>query len=72
VLDGFLVSLQGAPVGFLGAPVQAVHQTYDMIPMVLNSELTADQFRNASRRPQIRPVAVHHGALQQKLDQALS
>src|SRR6516162_6370985 len=43
-----------------------------MIPMVLNSELAVDQFRNASRRPQIRPVAVHPRALQQKPDQALS
>jgi hypothetical protein len=72
VLDGLVISLQGAPLGFLWAPFQAVQQTADMIPMVLNSELVVDQFRNASGSPQIRPVAVHHRALQQKLDQALS
>src|SRR5437879_2057733 len=43
-----------------------------MIPMVLNSELVANQFRNASGRPEIRPVPMPHGTLQQKLDQAPS
>jgi len=43
-----------------------------MIPMVLNSELAVDQFRNARRRPQIRPVPMPHRAFEQKLDQALS
>src|ERR1700674_2000964 len=41
-----------------------------MIPMVLNSELVADQFCNASGSPEIRPVPMHHGPLQKKLDQA--
>jgi len=51
---------------------QAVHQPSHMIPMVLNSELAVDQFRNARRRPQIRPVPMPHRAFEQKLDQALS
>ena len=49
-----------------------MHQPSDMIPMVLNSELAVDQFRNASGRPEIGPVPMHHGAFEQKLDQALS
>jgi hypothetical protein len=49
VLDGLVISLQGALLGFLWAPIQAVQQTADLIPMVLNSELAVDQFRNASR-----------------------
>jgi hypothetical protein len=69
-LDGLVISLQGASFRFLGAPAQTVQQTSDMVSMVLHSKLVADQFRNTSGRPQIRPVSVHHGALQQKLDQA--
>jgi hypothetical protein len=46
-----------------------MHQTPDVIAMVLDSELVPDQFRNAGGGPQIRPVAVHHRPLQKKVDQ---
>jgi hypothetical protein len=48
--DSVVISLQAAPLGFLWAPMQAVQQTADMIPMVMNSELAIDQLRNASGR----------------------
>ena len=50
-LDGLLVALHRATLGFLVAPVQAVHQPPDMIPMIVDSELALDQHRNSCCRP---------------------
>src|SRR5256884_7766505 len=66
------ISLQGAPFWFLRTPVQSMHQPSDMITMVLDSEFTANQFRNAGGGPEIGSVAVHHRPLQEKRDQTRS
>src|SRR5207253_1076139 len=71
-LNGLLISLQGAPFWFLRTPVQSMHQPSDMITMVLDSEFTANQFRNAGGGPEIGSVAVHHRPLQEKRDQTPS
>jgi len=39
VLDGVLIPFQGASFWFLRAPVQTVHQTSDVIAVILDSEL---------------------------------
>jgi hypothetical protein len=49
-----------------------MHQLSDMITMVLDSEFTANQFRNTGGGPEIGSVAVHHGPLQEKRDQTPS
>ena len=49
--DGFFIPLQGAPFRFLHAPPQAVQQPTDVIAVVLDRELAADEFGNAGRRP---------------------
>jgi len=48
-----------------------MHQPTDMIAMVTDAELAPDDFRDASRRPQLRPVAVRRSALEQQLHQAV-
>src|SRR5439155_1411253 len=68
--DGLLVALDGARFRFLGAPLQAMHQPTDMIAMVMHSELAPDDFGDAGRGPQLRPVAVRLGPLQKHLHQA--
>ena len=72
VLDGVLIPFQGASFWFLRAPVQTVHQTSDVIAVILDSELVPDQFRNPRSGPKISPVAVHHRSLQKKADQTSS
>src|SRR5437899_9873525 len=49
-----------------------MHQPSDMITMVLDSEFTANQFRNAGGGPEIGSIAVHHRPLQKKVDQSPS
>ena len=71
-LDGVLIPLQGTSFGFLRVPVQTVHQTSDVIAVILDSELVPDQFCNPRGRPKISPVAVHHRSLQKKADQTPS
>src|SRR5256885_2745757 len=70
VFDGLLVALDGARFGFLGAPLQAMHQPTDMIAMVMYSELAPDDFGDSRRGPQLRPVAVGLGSLEKQLHQA--
>ncbi len=70
--DGFLVPLQSPPFRFLHAPTQTVQQAADMIAMIFDSELAADQFGNAGRSPQIGAPAMRRGSLEEQADQALS
>jgi hypothetical protein len=69
-LDGLLVALHRATLGFLVAPIQAVHQPPDMIPMIVDSELALDQHRNSCCRPKIGAVALGHRSLEQQFHQA--
>jgi hypothetical protein len=51
VLDGFLVPFQGTPFRFLCAPPQAVQQAANMIAVVFDRELAADQFGDTRGSP---------------------
>src|SRR5208283_3244065 len=68
--DRLVIALHGAGFGFLRAPVQTMHQPTDMIAMVMHAELAPDHFRDTGRGPQLRPVAVRRGSLQQQPQQA--
>src|ERR1700688_1131534 len=68
----FFIPLQGPPFWLLGTPFQTVHQTADMVAVILNSKLTLDQFGNASGSPQIGSIAVRQRSLQKQIDQAFS
>ena len=46
--DGVLIPLQGAPFRYLRTPLQTVHQPSNVIAVVLDAELAANQFRNAA------------------------
>src|SRR5882724_1728003 len=49
-----------------------MHQATDMIPVILNSNLTLDQLRHTGRCPQIGSVAMGDRSLQKQLYQAFS
>src|SRR5208282_1258853 len=49
-----------------------MHQPTDMIPVILNSKLTLDQFRNTGRGPQIGSVTMGDRSLQKQIHQAFS
>jgi hypothetical protein len=70
--DGRLIPLQSAPFRFLHAPPQAMQQTADVIPMVLDLKLAANEFGNAGRGPQIRPPAMRGCPLEKHPDQTLT
>src|ERR1700722_10922380 len=65
--NGFFIPLQGPPFWLPGTPFQTVHQTADMIAVMLNSILTLDQFDNASGGPQIGSIAVRQRSLQKQM-----
>src|ERR1035437_3498658 len=71
-LDGFFIPFQGSPLRLLRTPLQAVHQAPDMVAVIVNAELSPDQFRNARRGPQIGPVALRERPFQKQLLQAFS
>ena len=71
-LDLVFIPLHSAPFRFLHAPSEAVQQTADMIAVILDRELAADQFGNAGRGPQIGSPAMRRGSLEKQTNQALA
>src|SRR5207249_8383147 len=71
-LDLCIFPLQGAPLGFLRTPFQAVHQPTDMIAVIADSELPLNHLGNAGRGPQIGSVTMrseeHTSELQSRFD----
>ncbi len=63
----FFIPLHGPPFWLLRTPFQTVHQTADMVAVMLNSILTLDQFGNASGGPQIGSIAVRQRSLQKQM-----
>jgi len=51
LLDPLLVALQGARLGLLMAPVELVHQSPDVISVVLHAEGAIDDRRDPRRSP---------------------
>jgi hypothetical protein len=70
-LDLLLVAFHRPPLRFLMTPLQAMHQTPDVIGMVVDAELLVDKQGNACRGPQVGGIATSQGALEEQLDQAL-
>jgi len=64
LLDPRLVTLQGARLGLLMAPVELVHQPPYVISVVLHAEGALDYRRDARGCPQFSTVSVGDGALQ--------
>jgi hypothetical protein len=71
LFHGFVVVFDRAPLRFLVAPRQFVHQPSHMVSMVLHAKLCFDKIGNALGRPQLRAVSVGHGALEEVSDQTL-
>jgi hypothetical protein len=68
VLDGRLVSLEGAPFGLLPTPAEALPQQFPHADgAVVDTELRRDQRGNALERPQLRGVPSGARASQEQL-----
>src|SRR5271166_4104361 len=72
VLDRLLILLQCTSFGLLRTPLQAMQQPPDVVPVILNSKGTLDQFRNTRRGPQIGSVTMGKRSLQKQIYQAFS
>ena len=67
--NGCLVAFDGASFRFLVAPAQLVQESSDVIAMIPHPQSAFDHRGDSLRGPQLRPVAVGHGALCQELYQ---
>ena len=63
-LDVWLVLLDGAPFRFLMTPVEAMHQTSNVMGVVVHAELLGDELGDTRLGPEIGAVAAPHRTLE--------
>jgi hypothetical protein len=65
LFDRLIVALDRAPFGFLMTPLETMHQSPNVIGVVVDPELLVDEQSDARRCPQVRVVAASHRPFEQ-------
>jgi hypothetical protein len=69
--DCIFVALECAPLGLLVAPSQLMEKAANVVGVIADAKLPADQFGDSRAGPEIGRVALRHGTVLQVFDQSL-